>query len=147
MKERCYSSNNKDYKDYGGRGIFICDEWNNREKVPEVDNATKGYLAFKKWALSNGYSDELTIDRIDTNKGYSPENCRWVSVKEQNNNKRCNHYITYNGKTQSLMKWCSELGLNYSRVKARLNTCHWSVEKAFETKDAMRLRRKGGMDC
>lgn len=134
IRGRCYNPNNKDYKDYGGRGITICEEWNNREKVPNEDNATKGYLAFKKWALSHGYSDNLTIDRIDTNKGYSPDNCRWVTNKVQQNNKRNNRYITYSGKTQSLAKWCEELGLNYNRVKARLNHCRWTVAKSFETK-------------
>lgn len=146
MKQRCYNPRCKDYKDYGNRGILICSEWMNPERVPSLDNATKGYLAFKTWAISNGYSDDLTIDRIDVNKGYSPSNCRWVSNKVQQNNKRTNKYLTYKGRTKSLSEWCEELGLNYSRVKARINVCKWSVEQAFETKEPLRLRRKmGGM--
>lgn len=141
MKARCYNPKNKEYKNYGARGITVCDEWLNAERVPEKDNATKGYLLFKEWALSNGYADNLTIDRIDVNKGYSPDNCRWVDVKTQMNNRRCNHYITYKGRTQTLMQWCEELNLNYDRTKARLNILHWTVEKAF-TKEAVGAKSK-----
>lgn len=132
MKNRCYNSNRKEYKNYGGRGITICDEWINKERVSENHASnTKGWIAFKKWALSNGYADNLTIDRIDNEKGYSPENCRWVTIKEQNNNQRTNCLITYHGKTQNLVQWCEELGLKYRTVKSRLNQLHWTVERAF----------------
>lgn len=134
MKNRCYNPNNPAYKNYGGRGIKICDEWNNREVARNIQrNNTKGFLAFKKWALENGYADNLTIDRIDVNGDYSPENCRWVSRKIQNNNRRNNHYITYNGKTQSLADWCRELCLNYHKIRSRINKYGWSIEEAFST--------------
>lgn len=134
MKNRCYNPNNPAYKNYGARGITICDEWNNKEIVKGIArNNTKGFLAFKEWALNNGYEANLTIDRIDVNKGYSPNNCRWVDSKVQANNKRNNHYITYNGKTQSLADWCRELKLNYHKTRSRLNKYGFSVKKAFET--------------
>lgn len=133
MKNRCYNPKDSHYKFYGAKGIIVCNEWNNREIVTEENNSTKGYLAFKEWALENGYKDNLTIDRIDVNKNYSPANCRWITIKEQNNNKTNNHYITYKGETKTLRQWCDTLNLNYWRVKSRLNMLHWSTEKAFET--------------
>lgn len=114
MKDRCYNPNFRDYKNYGGRGITICEEW-------QTPHSWKGGRAFRKWALEKGYADNLTLDRIDVNKGYSPENCRWVSMKEQQNNKRNNRLITYNGKTQTIALWCEVLNLPFSTVKNRLN--------------------------
>lgn len=132
MKERCYDVNNNRYNIYGGRGIKICDEWINKE-LTGIRNQTKGYLAFKVWALSNGYREDLTIDRIDNDKGYSPDNCRWVTPKEQSNNRRSNHLILYKGESHNLKTWCEMLNLNYDRTERRINKLHWSVEKAFET--------------
>lgn len=131
MKTRCYNPKHNRYKDYGAKGITVCDEWNNSEFAHKECRATKGFLAFKKWALSNGYADNLTLYRIDNNKGYSPENCRWVSTVEQANNRRNTLFITYKGKTQSLADWCRELNLNYYTMYTRLHISKWSVEKAF----------------
>lgn len=137
MKKRCYNSNCKSYKDYGGRGITVCDEWLNTERYKK---GIKGWYAFKDWALSSGYTDELTIDRIDVNGNYEPTNCRWATRKEQNNNQRTNRVITYCGKTQTLKQWCEELKLNYGTTVTRLNEQHWSIEKAFVTKENTHLR-------
>lgn len=76
MKERCYRPSNDNYKYYGALGITICDEWLN------------DFSAFAKWSLANGYTDELTIDRKDNTRGYSPDNCRWITIQEQQRNKR-----------------------------------------------------------
>ena len=107
----------------------ICDEWKNN------------YQAFKKWALENGYQDNLSIDRIDVNGNYCPENCRWTTDKEQKNNTRRNHYITYNGKTQSMSKWAEELNISYTVLRARINRSKWSIEKAFTTPVNSELKR------
>ena len=130
MKDRCYNPNFKEYKHYGGRGITICDEW-------QTPYSWKGGRAFKKWALENGYADNLTLDRIDVNKGYSPDNCRWVSMKTQQNNKRNNRLITYNGKTQTIALWCEELKLPFSTVKNRLNR-GLPAEKIFSETNLIR---------
>ena len=114
MKARCYNKNRWNYQYYGARGIKICDEWKNN------------YQAFKK-----GYQDNLSIDRIDVNGNYCPENCRWTTDKEQKNNTRRNHYITYKGKTQSMSKWAEELNISYTVLRARINRSKWSIEKAF----------------
>ena len=134
MRTRCLNPNFKEFKHYGGRGITICKEWVNTEIIAlgRYGRVTKGWLAFKNWAILNGYKDDLTLDRIDNNKGYYPDNCRWVTMKVQCNNTRRNHLITYKGKTQSLLSWCKELGLNYSTVRARLNEYHWTVERALK---------------
>lgn len=129
MKARCYNSNQWNYQYYGGRGIKVCDEWKNN------------YNSFYNWALENGYQDNLSIDRIDTNGNYEPSNCRWVTDKEQKNNTRRNHYITYKGKTQSMSKWAEELNISYTTLRSRINTNKWSIEKAFTTPVNSELKR------
>jgi hypothetical protein len=135
MKQRCYDTECRKYKNYGARGVVICKEWLN----PKMINTSKGrwsegWLAFKSWALSNGYADNLTLDRIDVNGNYEPSNCRWVSAKVQANNRTNNLYITYNGETKTLSQWCEELNLSYKLVWQRMTRNNWSVEKAFTTK-------------
>lgn len=118
MKERCYDTNDKRYKDWGGRGIRICEEWlEDREK-------------FIEWSLSNGYEIGLTIDRIDNNANYCPENCRWVSISDNNQNRRSSRYYTINGIEKNLQQWCDEYNISRSMVNKRLKM-GWSIEKAL----------------
>lgn len=123
MKTRCYNPNHDHYKDYGGRGIKICDEWLNSP------------WKFYQWALHNGYAKGLSIDRIDHEKGYFPENCRWATQKEQCNNTRKNILLEYKGQTKTLAQWCDVLNLKYSRIYHRLFVGGWTTEQAFEIKD------------
>lgn len=108
MKQRCYDKNHKSYNNYGGRGITVCNEW--------LNDGT----SFEKWALKNGYQDGLTIDRIDYNKGYSPDNCRWITTAEQNRNKRNLHYITIKGITQTATEWARYFNKAPSTILFRL---------------------------
>lgn len=118
MLNRCYNANHKYYNRYGGRGITVCDEWKNN------------FQAFYDWAISNGYRDDLTLDRKDNDNGYSPENCRWTTKKEQSNNRENNIVITYNGKTQTLSQWAEEIRIPYHKLLVRIKR-GWSVERAF----------------
>lgn len=108
MKGRCYNKNNKDYKDYGGRGIIICNEWLN------------DYTVFRKWAMENGYKENLTIDRIDVNGNYEPSNCRWATNQIQQLNKRNNRLVTINGETKSILTWARIYNLNLGTLYNRL---------------------------
>lgn len=119
------------YKEYGAKGITVCEEWLNNEIVMGVRPVSKGWLNFKEWALSNGYNDTLTIDRIDNSKGYSPENCRWATPKRQANNRTNNRVYTIFGRTQTLAQWCNELGKRYDTTWKRLKS-GWSIEKALD---------------
>jgi len=101
IKGRCICKNNKSYKNYGGRGVNICKNW--------MDS----FIEFYNWAINNGYKEGLTIDRIDNNGNYCPENCRWVSFKEQANNRRNNICKEYKGKYKTLSEWASFLGVKY----------------------------------
>lgn len=116
--DRCYNENNADYKHYGARGIIVCVEWKN------------DFMEFYRWSLANGYQEKLTIDRIDTNSGYFPENCRWVSMDVQANNRRNNKLFTLNGKTQTLAQWSKETGVKYGDIQNRLNY-GYSFEEAI----------------
>lgn len=108
------------FKNYSGRGISLCNEWND-------------FNQFYKWAMNNGYKDNLTIDRIDINGNYEPSNCRWITMKKQNNNRRNNIMITYNNETHTLTEWNEILGFSKGLLKNRLNR-GWSVQRAFTTK-------------
>ena len=118
MKQRCSNPHNKSYKNYGARGISVCDEWIN------------SYPAFYEWAIKSGYKKGLTIERIDNNKDYSPENCKWISKAAQSKNRRNVIVITYKGKTQCLADWARELGISRATIKSRLDQGR-TVEEAF----------------
>lgn len=117
IRQRCYYKKSKQYKDYGGRGIKICDEWLNN------------FVEFELWAKQNGYKENLTIDRINVDGNYEPSNCRWVTMKEQNNNKRNNRYIEYNNEIHTLSEWSDILGFSQQKLKYRLD--NWDLESAF----------------
>lgn len=119
IKTRCENSKCNHYHLYGGRGIHICDEWRN------------DFSAFEEWALNHGYQDNLSIDRIDVNGSYTPDNCRFVTMKEQENNKRANHYIYYNGERKTLAELSDEFGIPYDTLLARINSRNWPVERAL----------------
>ena len=127
MKARCNNPNNTHYKNYGERGITICEEWQHVDK-------------FREWAYNNGYKPGLTIDRIDVNGNYEPSNCRWVTNQEQQFNRTDNHLITYKGETKCLMEWANQLGINYDTLKHRVY--NWNdIERAFTT-PVRKLNRK-----
>ena len=119
MKQRCYNPNTKQFKNYGGRGITICEEWNDKA-WSGTKHLSKGYVAFRDWALTHGYADNLTIDRIDVNGNYEPSNCRWITRTDQSYNKRTNNIITYKGKTQTVTEWLNELNISRHAFYDRL---------------------------
>lgn len=120
MKKRCNNERHESYKYYGAKGIKVCEEWAN-----DVD-------AFISWATNNGYSDDLTIDRIDNNKGYSPDNCRWSTPKEQAANRNNGDiFITHDGKTMSLKDWAKYANLSPTQLYSRIHIHKWSFDKAI----------------
>lgn len=126
IKKRCYNHNCVAYKNYGGRGIKVCNEWLNN------------YQSFKVWSLDNGYDDTLTIDRINNNGDYEPGNCRWVDMIMQANNTRKNVYIEYKGKIKTISQWSKILNMNPSTIRYRLNI-GWQIEDVL-TKSSQRKR-------
>ena len=120
MKRRCKNSDRPNYKNYGGKGIRVCQEWEN------------SFDSFREWALNNGYSDDLSIDRIDNDGNYEPSNCRWATAKEQANNKRNNFYIEYKGETRTLAQWCEVFGLERNVVAMRIYRDNIPFEEAIK---------------
>lgn len=133
MKKRCYCKNNERYKNYGARGIKICDEWLN------------DFMSFYNWAINNGYKENLTIDRINNDGNYEPNNCRWATAKQQANNRRklkTSRYLTYKNKSQTVTEWCKEYNINYSTLSCRINKLKWNDEKAL--KDFIERKKANG---
>lgn len=126
MKQRCTNADVPTFKYYGGRGITVCEEW------------AENFQSFYDWSMQNGYKEnssraECTLDRIDTDKNYEPNNCRWVSMKVQNNNTRKNKIIEYNGEKHSIAQWANIRNIKYQTLYCRLYTYHWAIEKALNT--------------
>ena len=115
MQNRCNDASHDHYDRYGGRGITICTEWSD-------------YLSFKEWALSTGYADDLSIDRIDPNGNYEPSNCKWSTQKEQCNNRNNNHIIEYNGEKYTISQFADFLGYKYYTVMNRVKL-GWTPEE------------------
>ena len=118
IRQRCYDPNSISYKNYGAKGITVCDEW--------LSNPS----SFEQWALANGYEDGLSIDRIDNLVGYSPSNCRWVTKTVQNRNRSSVYLATIDGRTMTVTEWCHELGLLPS-------TIHTRIRKGMSPEDAL----------
>lgn len=119
MKSRCYNQNRKCYHDYGGRGIKVCDEWKD------------DFQSFYDWAMANGYTDDLTIDRIDSNGNYEPSNCRWADSIVQGNNKTDNVFIEALGEKHTLSEWSNITGIKYGTLYNRIVKLQWKAEKAL----------------
>lgn len=124
MRERCYSPKNKSYPDYGGRGIKVCDEW-------------KEYTNFRDWALANGYDEKAprgvcSLDRINTDGNYEPNNCRWANQKTQQRNKRNTLYVEWKGKKRPLAEWAEILNVKYHTLWVDINKKGLSFEDAIK---------------
>lgn len=120
MKSRCSNPKNRKFYRYGGRGITVCEEWQTFEP-------------FYEWAMANGYSDNLSIDRIDNNGNYCPENCRWATNQEQANNTSKTIKIEFNGETKTLSEWADSIGINRECLWKRIYLRNWPIVKALTT--------------
>lgn len=132
LKQRCLNPTAPQYPAYGGRGITVCDEWRTN------------YLTFRAWARVNGYQPHLQIERIDNDRGYSPENCRWATRSEQANNRRTSRLVAAFGETKTVAQWvsdprCAVTGRAHERITQRLNA-GWSPERAISTPPRKKVR-------
>lgn len=120
MIQRCSNKDFKEYEHYGGRNIRVCDEW----------SGENGFVNFYNWSIKNNYKEGLTIDRIKVDGNYCPENCRWATMKTQQNNRRNNNYITYNEQVHTLTEWNEILGFKRGVLQSRLSR-GWDIDRAF----------------
>jgi len=146
MKQRCYNPNAKDYKNYGWRGIIVCKEWLNNSK------------SFYDWAINNGYTDKLTIDRENNDGNYEPDNCRWVTRKVQNNNKANNKIIEIDGISKTIAQWSEETGVPPNTLSYRIGIglktykdlfaipSHVEIEINNQTKTLLEWSKTSGLD-
>lgn len=120
IKTRCYVESSIGFKNYGGRGIKMCEEWKN------------DFMSFYNWSINNGFKEGLEIDRIDVNKDYKPSNCRWVTRETQANNKRNTIYLTYNNEVKNLKQWSEDVGIPVRVLRSRYKE-KWDTEKILTT--------------
>ena len=118
MKDRCIRPNHKSFKDYGGRGITVCSEWRD------------DFSTFATWAIEHGYQNDLSIDRIDNDGPYSPNNCRWVNMKEQCKNQRNTRLLEYQGQIKTLGEWAEQTGIPIKLISSRFAR-GWTAERIF----------------
>lgn len=131
MKQRCENINRRDYPKYGGSGVTVCEEWHD-------------YMTFRKWAISHGYDDTKSIDRIDNNGGYSPRNCRWVGFQAQQNNKLNSSLLTIDGVTKTATEWSKVSGIPAERIRKRKRNGWDDKEAVFEPLNPSRQHSKKG---
>lgn len=126
MRQRCYNPQSHGYNNYGGRGISVCEEWLN------------SFQAFYDWAMANGYADNLTIDRIEANGNYCPENCRWADMKKQQNNRRNNRTVQYGEHEYTIAELASKLSVPYATLRGRINKgwdqADWGIKPSYDNK-------------
>lgn len=122
MVGRCHNIKDKQYQDYGAKGIHVCEQWKN------------SFEDFMNWSLSSGYADNLTVDRICNTRGYHPANCRWATPKQQANNRTNNILITWRGKTKTLMQWSEATGIHRSTLRQRILVSEWPIDTAMTRK-------------
>lgn len=128
MRRRCENQKNPSFSRYGGSGITVCPEWHD-------------FTVFRTWAYSHGYSEILTIDRIDNDKGYSPENCRWVTLKVQENNRRNNTLLVFKGECHTLSQWAEITGIHRATIGRRIHNYGWPIDRAL-TEPVKHSKRK-----
>ena len=130
MIERCHNKKYAQYKNYGERGIRVCDEWKN------------DFVAFYNWAMANGYKDNLTIDRIDNNGNYEPSNCRWATIQQQQNNRRNNRVFIINGEKLTMAEVARKYQINYKSLKTKMRKNIDILTAITELKDYYKKKNK-----
>lgn len=130
IKDRCYNPKSHDYKDYGARGISICDEWK------------KDFVEFFNWSLKHGWEKGLTIERKNYNGNYDPENCEWIPMNQQSKNRRTCIFITYKGETHTISEWSRITGIARKTLELRLKSKNFTLEEVFEKPVNKNLARR-----